>query len=290
MTEKSWKAGALFVPKGHQQEKKTHFNYTSSGTVFSKNKNTRSNFGRRPWSGIFLKPIPKNAVNAVAVTCPELPVLYSHQQSQPSSASSGPKQAQTHTFASGQGRKSTAFHLINSSGRPCQKIASRPRQENLMRDNPLVPALHGHLPGTVSWLTPMFPLLGAVKLFLSSWICFLQPSMQRHCPTSRVTCVCGCASCGYSFLVLCQGLSLMYFSIHSPGKDSLALRTAQKQSEIHQTQPSMSCKPQLYWYYPAGQRSAMLFLMLLPYLHTVKSKEISPLSQSKTEKTDNMDG
>lgn len=106
--------------------------------------------GGGPDLGFFLKPILKNAVNAVAVVCPELPVLYSHQQSQPSSASSGPKQAQTHTFASGQGRKSTASHLINCSGRPCQKISSRPCQENLMRDNPLVPALHGHLPGTVS--------------------------------------------------------------------------------------------------------------------------------------------
>lgn len=47
--------------------------------------------GGGPDLGFFLKPILKNAVNAVAVVCPELPVLYSHQQSQPSSASSGPK-------------------------------------------------------------------------------------------------------------------------------------------------------------------------------------------------------
>lgn len=105
--------------------------------------------------------------------------------------------------------------LINSSGRPSQMIASRPCQENLLRDNPQVPGPQGHLPGMVSWLTPMFPLPGVVELFLI----FMDPSSAAICarmlPNNESDSFgCGGPSHRYLFLVVHLGLSLPYSNLH----------------------------------------------------------------------------
>lgn len=120
------------------------------------------------------------------------------------------------TFASRQGEEAHGFpSVINSSGRPSQMIASRPSQENLLKDNPQVPGPQGHPPGMVSWLTPTFPLPGVIKLFLI----FMDPSSAaihaRMLPNEEsYSFVCGGPSHRYEFLAVHLGLSLLYSNLH----------------------------------------------------------------------------